>query len=46
MSAAEFESAYAAGRFAPNSVADDLGSVLPLIRRLRATRTASPNATT
>jgi len=35
MSGPEFEAAYAAGTFAPSSVADDLGSVLPLIRRLR-----------
>ena len=35
VSGAEFEAAFEAGMFAPPSVADDLGSVLPLIRRLR-----------
>jgi len=35
MSAAEFESAYGVGHFSPNTVADDLASVIPLIRRLR-----------
>ena len=31
----QFESAYAAGRFAGRGVADDVASILPLIRDLR-----------
>jgi hypothetical protein len=40
ISGEKFEIAYAAGHFAGRGVADDVASVLPLIRILRAKREA------